>query len=106
MPFGMINSASTLKCAVKMLLGDLVDIDFYWDDIGSHPCVVRTYYSPKRGVFAPCTSGVKQVINWQVQSATTLQSTHFVYICTAYLFADRPSAAEVHEQHQIIYTKA
>ena len=43
MPFGMINLAATLKCAMKKLLGDLVDIDFYWDDIGSHPYVVRTY---------------------------------------------------------------
>ena len=36
MPFGMINSAATLKPAMKKLLEDLVDVDFYWDDILVH----------------------------------------------------------------------
>ena len=36
MPFGMINSAATLKRAMKKLLEDLVDVDFYWDDILVH----------------------------------------------------------------------
>ena len=36
MPFGMINSTATLKRAMKKLLEDLVDVDFYWDDILVH----------------------------------------------------------------------
>ena len=33
MPFGLINSAATLKRARKKLLEDLDNVDFYWDDI-------------------------------------------------------------------------
>ena len=33
MAFGMINSAATLKSAMKKLIEDLDDVDFYWDDI-------------------------------------------------------------------------
>ena len=36
MPFGMINSAATLKRAMKKLIEDLDDVDFYWDDILVH----------------------------------------------------------------------
>ena len=36
MPFGMINSAATLKRAMKKLIEDLEDIDFYWGDILVH----------------------------------------------------------------------
>ena len=36
MPFGMINSAETLKRALKKLIEDLDDVDFYWDDILVH----------------------------------------------------------------------
>ena len=44
MLFGMINSAATLKRAMKKLLEDLANVDFYWDDhIGSHSYVGGTY---------------------------------------------------------------
>ena len=33
MSFGMINWAATLKHAMKKLLEDLANVDFYWDDI-------------------------------------------------------------------------
>ena len=36
MPFGMINSAATLKRAMKKFLEDLANVDFYWDDILVH----------------------------------------------------------------------
>ena len=36
MPFGMINSAGTLKRAVKKLLHGLDNVEFYWDDILVH----------------------------------------------------------------------
>ena len=36
MPFGMINSAATLKRAMKKLIEDQDDVDFYWDDILVH----------------------------------------------------------------------
>ena len=36
MPFGMINSAATLKRAMKKLLEDVANVDFYWDDILAH----------------------------------------------------------------------
>ena len=36
MPFGMINSAATLKRAMKKLLEDVANVDFYQDDILVH----------------------------------------------------------------------
>ena len=36
MPFGMINSAATLKTAMKKLLHGLDNVEFYWDDILVH----------------------------------------------------------------------
>ena len=36
MPFGMINSAATLKRAMKKLLHELDNVEFYWDDILVH----------------------------------------------------------------------
>ena len=36
MPFGMINSAATLKRAMKKLLCGLENVEFYWDDILVH----------------------------------------------------------------------
>ena len=36
MPFGMINSAATLKRAMKKLLNGLNNVEFYWDDILVH----------------------------------------------------------------------
>ena len=36
MPFGMIKSAATLRRAMKKLIKDLDDVDFYWDDILVH----------------------------------------------------------------------
>ena len=36
MPFGMINSAATLKRAMKKLIENLDNVDFYWDDILVH----------------------------------------------------------------------
>ena len=58
MPFGMINSAATLKRAMKKLLEDLANVDFYWDDILVHTRTWEEHISPKRAIFAPCTSGV------------------------------------------------
>ena len=36
MPFGMINSAATLKRAMKKLRQGLNNVEFYWDDILIH----------------------------------------------------------------------
>jgi len=36
LPFGMINSAATLKRAMKKLLHELDNVEFYWDDILVH----------------------------------------------------------------------
>ena len=36
MPFGMVNSAGTLKRAMKKLLKGLRNVEFYWDDILVH----------------------------------------------------------------------
>nr|KAG5695895.1 hypothetical protein BaRGS_017333 [Batillaria attramentaria] len=33
MPFGMVNSAATLKRGLKKILGDMEHVVFYWDDI-------------------------------------------------------------------------
>ena len=36
MPFGMINSTASLKRAMKKLLHELDNVEFYWDDILVH----------------------------------------------------------------------
>ncbi|KAL9958151.1 hypothetical protein ACROYT_G035126 [Oculina patagonica] len=41
MPFGMVNSAATLKRAMKRLLKDLPNVEFYWDDILVHTHTVE-----------------------------------------------------------------
>ena len=33
MPFGMVNSAATLKRGMKKLLKGMKNVEFYWDDI-------------------------------------------------------------------------
>ena len=52
MPFGMTNSAATLKRAMKKLLHVLDNVEFYWDDIffGSHPFVGGTHQGASRVV--------------------------------------------------------
>ena len=36
MPFGMVNSAVTLKRGMKKLIDDFDGVDYYWDDIIVH----------------------------------------------------------------------
>lgn len=36
MPFGMVNSAATLKRGIKKLLNGIDNVEFYWDDILVH----------------------------------------------------------------------
>jgi len=38
MPFGMVNSAATLKRGMKKLLKGMTNVEFYWDDILVHTC--------------------------------------------------------------------
>ena len=52
MPFGMINSAATLKRAMKKLLEDLANVDFYWDDILVHTCTWEEHIRALRELFS------------------------------------------------------
>ena len=56
MPFGVINSAATLKRAMKKLIEDLDDVDFYWDDILVH---IRSWEEQIRPT--KCLLGVNSV---------------------------------------------
>lgn len=51
MPFGMINSAATLKRAMKKLLKDLANVDFYWDDILVHTRTWEEHIGALRELF-------------------------------------------------------
>ena len=51
MPFGMINSAATLKRAMKKLIEDLDDVDFYWDDILVHTRSGKNILEPLESCF-------------------------------------------------------
>ena len=51
MPFGMINSAVTLKRAMKKLLHGLDNIEFYWDDILVHTCTWEEHIKVFRELF-------------------------------------------------------
>ena len=52
MPFGMINSATTLKRAMKKLIEDLDDVDFYWDDILVHTRTWEEHIRALRELFS------------------------------------------------------
>ena len=52
MPFGMINSAATLKCAMKKLLEDVANVDFYWDDILVHTRTWEEHIRALRELFS------------------------------------------------------
>ena len=52
MPFGMINSAATLKRAMKKLIEDLDDVDFYWDDILVHTRTWEEHIRALRELFS------------------------------------------------------
>ena len=56
MPFEIINSAATLKRAMKKLIEDLDDVDFYWDDILVH---IRSWEEQIRPT--KCLLGVNSV---------------------------------------------
>ena len=51
MPFGMINSAATLKLAMKKLIADLDDVDFYWDVILVHTRTWKNMLEPSESCF-------------------------------------------------------
>ena len=52
MPFGMINSAATLKRAMKKLIEDLDNVDFYWDDVLVHTRTWEEHIKALRELFA------------------------------------------------------
>ena len=52
MPFGMIKSAATLKRAMKKLIEDLDNVDFYWDDILVHTRTWEEHIKALRELFA------------------------------------------------------
>jgi len=51
MPFGMVNSAATLKRAMKRLLKDLPNVKFYWDDILVHTRMWEEHLEALRELF-------------------------------------------------------
>ena len=51
MPFGMINSAATLKRAMKKLLNGLDNVEFYWDDILVHTRTWEEHIKALRELF-------------------------------------------------------
>ena len=52
MPFGIINSAATLKRAMKKLIEDLDSVDFYWEDILVHTRTWEEHIKALRELFA------------------------------------------------------
>ena len=51
MPFGMINSAATLKRAMEKLLHGLENVEFYWDDILVHTRLWEEHIEALRELF-------------------------------------------------------
>ena len=78
MPFGMINSAATLKRAMKKLIEDLDNVDFYWDDILVHTRTWEEHIKALRELFArllragmtirptKCIFGARALISWVI----------------------------------------
>ena len=68
MPFGMINSAATLKSAMKKLIEDLDDVDFYWDEILVH---TRTWEEHIRAL--------RELFSRLVQAGLTIRPTKCLF---------------------------
>ena len=51
MPFGMVNSAATLKRGMKKLLKGMKNVEFYWDDILVHTCIWEEHLKTLRELF-------------------------------------------------------
>ena len=68
MTFGMVNSAATLKRAMKKLIEDLDDVDFYWDDILVH---TRTWEEHIRAL--------RELFSRLVQAGLTFRSTKCLF---------------------------
>ena len=51
MPFGMVNSAATLKRGMKKLLKGMKNVEFYWDDILVHTCTWEEHLKTLRELF-------------------------------------------------------
>ena len=68
MPFGMINSAATLKRAMKKLIKDLDVVDFYWDDILVH---TRTWEEHIRAL--------RELFSRLVQAGLTIKPTRCLF---------------------------
>ena len=68
MPFEMINSAATLKRAMKKLLKDLANVDFYWHDILVH---TRTWEEHIRAL--------RELFSRLVQAGLTIRPTKCLF---------------------------
>ena len=68
MPFRMINSAATLKRAMKKLIEDVDDVDFYWDDILVH---TRTWEEHIRAL--------RELFSRLVQAGLTIRPTKCLF---------------------------
>ena len=68
MPFGMINSAATLKRTMKKLIEDIDDADFYWDDILVH---TRTWEEHIRAL--------RELFSRLVQAGLTIRPTKYLF---------------------------
>ena len=51
MPFGMVNSAATLKRGMKKLLKGMKNVEFYWDDILVHTLTWEEHLKALRELF-------------------------------------------------------
>ena len=61
MPFGMVNSAATLKREMKKLLKGMKNIEFYWDDILVHTCTWEEHLKTLQELFR-CLAGAGMTI--------------------------------------------
>ena len=64
----MINSTATLKRAMKKLIEDLDDVDFYWDDILVHT-----------GTWEEHIRAVRELFSRLVQAGLTVDSTKCLF---------------------------
>ena len=51
MPFGMVNSAATLKRGMRKLLKGMNNVEFYWDDILVHTRTWEEHLKTLRELF-------------------------------------------------------
>ena len=79
MPFGMVNSAATLKRGMKKLIDDFDGVDYYWDDIIVHTSTWEGHLQALNKLF----ERLRQASLTSDQASASLEQRHLTSLVTS-----------------------